>query len=30
MAVAAFGSGAVTLIVLSWKLGELLGWIAPP
>jgi diacylglycerol kinase (ATP) len=28
--VAAFGSGAVTLIVLSWKLGELLGWIAPP
>ena len=25
--VAAFGSGAVTTIVLSWKLGELLGWI---
>jgi diacylglycerol kinase (ATP) len=25
--VAAFGSGAVTTIVLSWKLGQLLGWI---
>jgi len=25
--VAAFGSGTVTTIVLSWKLGELLGWI---
>jgi diacylglycerol kinase (ATP) len=25
--VAAFGSGAVTTIVLSWKLGELMGWI---
>jgi diacylglycerol kinase len=25
--VAAFGSGVVTTIVLSWKLGELLGWI---
>ena len=25
--VAAFGSGTVTIIVLSWKLGELLGWI---
>ena len=24
--VAAFGSGAVTIIVLSWKLFELLGW----
>jgi diacylglycerol kinase len=24
--VAAFGSGAVTLIVLSWKFAELLGW----
>lgn len=24
--VAAFGSGAVTTIVLGWKLGELLGW----
>jgi diacylglycerol kinase len=24
--VAAVGSGAVTLIVLSWKFGELLGW----
>jgi diacylglycerol kinase len=24
--VAAFGSGTVTLIVLSWKLGELMGW----
>jgi diacylglycerol kinase (ATP) len=26
--VAAFGSGAVTIIVLTWKLGELLGWWA--
>jgi diacylglycerol kinase (ATP) len=25
--VAAFGAGAVTTIVLSWKLGQLLGWI---
>ena len=25
--VAAFGSGTVTTIVLTWKLGELLGWI---
>src|SRR4051812_18512966 len=25
--VAAFGTGAVTTMVLSWKLGELLGWI---
>jgi diacylglycerol kinase (ATP) len=25
--VAAFGSGAVTTIVLSWKLAELMGWI---
>jgi diacylglycerol kinase (ATP) len=25
--IAAFGSGAVTLIVLSWKLAELLGWV---
>ena len=25
--VAAFGSGTVTIIVLTWKLGELLGWI---
>jgi diacylglycerol kinase (ATP) len=24
--VAAFASGAVTIIVLAWKLGELLGW----
>ncbi len=25
--VAAFGSGTVTVIVLSWKLAELLGWV---
>ncbi len=25
--VAAFGSGGVTLMVLSWKLAELLGWV---
>jgi diacylglycerol kinase (ATP) len=25
--VAAFGSGAVTTIVLGWKLGEFMGWI---
>ncbi len=25
--VAAFGSGGVTVIVLSWKLAELLGWV---
>ncbi len=25
--VAAFGSGSVTLMVLSWKLAELLGWV---
>jgi diacylglycerol kinase len=25
--VAAFGSGGVTAIVLSWKLAELLGWV---
>ena len=25
--VAAFGSGAVTAIVLSWKLAQLLGWV---
>jgi diacylglycerol kinase len=25
--VAAIGSGIVTVIVLSWKLGELLGWV---
>src|SRR5262245_48413545 len=25
--VAAFGSGTVTVIVLTWKLGELMGWI---
>lgn len=25
--VAAFGSGAVTLTVLSWKLAQLLGWV---
>ena len=25
--VAAFGSGSVTAIVLSWKLAELLGWV---
>lgn len=25
--VAAFGSGSVTVIVLSWKLAELLGWV---
>ena len=24
--VAAFASGAVTIIVLTWKFGELLGW----
>jgi diacylglycerol kinase (ATP) len=25
--IAAFSSGAVTMIVLSWKLAELMGWI---
>jgi diacylglycerol kinase (ATP) len=25
--VAAFGSGAVTIIVLTWKLAELMGWV---
>jgi hypothetical protein len=25
--VAAFGSGSVTAMVLSWKLAELFGWV---